>query len=168
MRWMTISKMVGLFALLVIVWPNFIHEPLHYAALKMQGSDGHIVFGMHPYIVRTAPLINIWWGLFYVLLPSIVSVLIIVAVLKSTWSKTKNPYVHFVLPVYLVFDLIVNVVGYRSGISDFQFLQYFSGFFPRIIVTTLFLLGVVVIWKSMDDILGEVNEEVVEVADGSN
>ena len=105
------------------LWPNLVHEPLHIAALEAQGSSGAITFDWgfpaHPFTQRTAPVAGIPGGLFFLLLPSIVSGLILVVLWKT--RKVAIPEVHGSLGVYLAFDLAVNLL--RHGpISDFRFL----------------------------------------------
>jgi hypothetical protein len=102
---------------------------LHLAALWLQGSDGTIAFDWthvpaHPTMTRSAPVAGIAGGLLFFLLPSLFSV-IVLAVLWLTRHR-HNILLHGVLLVYLVFDLVINIVGYESGISDFRFLQVVS------------------------------------------
>lgn len=116
------------FAALFWLWPNLIHEPMHLTALKLQGSDGYIDFDWsfpaHPSTTRTTSVNGIIGGFLFLLAPSLLSLLIL-GVLWAT-RKGANYWTHFVLAAYLTFDLIINVVGYRSPSSDFRFLQAFG------------------------------------------
>lgn len=110
--------------LLLWVWPNLIHEPLHLLALKMQGASGTINFNWgfpaHPSITRIGVVSGLFGGLFYLLLPSFVSVLI----LFLCWLTRHRAgfLTHVVLPLYLTFDLLINILHFRSVTSDFHFL----------------------------------------------
>ena len=111
-------------AMLLWLWPNVVHEPLHVLALRLQGSDGYIVhdwsFPPHPSTVRTAPVAGVLGGLFFLMLPSIVSMLLLIGV----WLTRKSAALlsHVVLPVYLLFDLLVNIMKFGRPQSDFHFL----------------------------------------------
>lgn len=147
MRTQTTTMTVLLFLALVILWPNVIHEPLHLVALKLQGADGVINFGLHPTITRTAPISSVAGGLFFLLLPSIASIVILIALQRTTWTRWET---HLVLSTYLLFDLLINIIGYTSPTSDFRFLQVLpvSAVLAIIIVTGL--TAVVVVWKSLE------------------
>lgn len=104
-----------------LLWSNFIHEPLHLVALKLQGSDGYIErsygIGATPHTVRTAPVAGVAGGLFFLLLPSIVTALCLV------WAATrKNQLGILGLAVWLGFDLSLNAMQFRSPGNDFHFL----------------------------------------------
>lgn len=120
-----IGMCVLFFVALLYLWPNLIHEPLHLLGLKMQGISGTINFDWrhwpaHPSITRMGQVQSIGGGLLFLMLPSIISV----AILALLWMtrNTPNMFTHFVLLVYLSFDLIINIVGYRNPISDFRFI----------------------------------------------
>jgi len=133
--------MFGMFVLgmLIWLWPNLVHEPLHLAALKMQGADGTISFDWHfpsaPSTTRTTPVRGIVGGLFYVLLPSIVNVIILIGL----WLTRKDAMMltHISLAAYLGFDLIINMLRYSHVTSDFHFFVVFPAALP------IFLSGVV-------------------------
>lgn len=107
----------GIVALLWL-WPNIVHEPLHKVALLAQGSDGDIVFDWrfppHPFVVRQA-VSGLAGGLFFLLLPSVVSVLLLVWISLASPKGWKAA-----LGVYLVFDLIINLRGFNQPSSDFH------------------------------------------------
>lgn len=108
-------------AVLFYVWPNVVHEPAHLLALRLQGSDGVIAFDWsgwpaHPSITRTAPVAGIAGGLLYVLMPSIVSVLLLIGIAFMRSARLLP------LAMFLVMDLVANVMKARNPISDFHFL----------------------------------------------
>jgi len=137
------TVIVGVVVLLALLWlwPNVVHEPLHVAALKLQGSDGHVefdwMFPIAPVTQRTQPLAGFAGGMAFLLLPSIVSVLI----LGLTWATRKHAgfITHVILPLYLTYDLVLNVLSYAKPTSDFRFLIALPGW-----VTTACVLGVAV------------------------
>lgn len=148
MRYKNIAYMVLVFAALLVLWPNIVHEPLHYAALKMQGLDGHIAFDWgfpaHPSTTKEGQIASIEGGLLFLLLPSIASL----AILCVLFMTRPNVWTHFVLGVYLVFDLIINVRGYAAPFSDFRFLQVLppsSG----VLIVCAGMAGALLVWKSL-------------------
>lgn len=133
--------MFGMFVLgmLIWLWPNLVHEPLHLVALKMQGADGTVNFDWHfpsaPSTTRLTPVAGIAGGLFFVLLPSIVSVFILVGL----WLTRKEAMFlsHVILSTYLAFDLIINMSRYSHVTSDFHFFIVLPAALP------IFLSGIV-------------------------
>jgi hypothetical protein len=129
MNWELIVGMVIFFACLQWMWPNVIHEPLHYAAMRIQGVQGYMTmdwgFPPHPSTTHTTGFASISGALLFYLLPSIVSVLI----LAGLWATRKwaNVWTHFVLAAYLGFDLLVNILTFQSRNSDFKVLQVIGG-----------------------------------------
>lgn len=120
-----IGKILLSISLLLWLYPNFIHEPLHLLALKLQGISGTIMFNFswpaHPYITRIGTIKTLAGGLLYMLLPSLISVLALIT-LSITKKIKPTLFLNFSLPIYLGFDLIVNVLKYKSPTSDFHFL----------------------------------------------
>jgi hypothetical protein len=121
------EMMVVLGVLLVSlwIWPNIVHEPLHLAALALQGSGGTITwdwgFPPHPFIVRE-PIQTVAGGLFFLLLPSVVSVIVL-----AIFALMKPRAAIVGLGTYLAFDLTINVLGWRAPISDFHWLVAIDG-----------------------------------------
>lgn len=119
-----IVVMVACVALLLWLWPNLVHEPLHLLALEVQGASGVITFDWSwppaPYIDKVGDVAGVAGGLLYVLLPSVVSV-VLLALLYVTRHKA-TVVTHLAPAVYLAFDLIMNIMKYRSPTSDFYFL----------------------------------------------
>jgi hypothetical protein len=107
------------------MWPNAIHEPLHLLALKMQGLSGTISynwsFPAHPYITKIGQVQSIAGGMLYLLMPSLVSC----GLIGILWMTRKKAglLTHIVLPIYLAFDLIVNIVKNSNPQSDYYFLS---------------------------------------------
>ena len=123
-----VSIVAGMLAcLLCLLWlyPNLVHEPLHIVALEMQGLSGSINFDWsfpaHPSTVAVVKPGSVAGGLLFQLLPSVVSVVLLLVIVLSRAYATV--WTHFVLPAYLGFDLLVNVVSYSLPTSDFRFLQ---------------------------------------------
>lgn len=148
MRYMMMIGMVAVFMALLVLWPNLVHEPLHVLALQVQGIGGHVNadwhLPAHPSTTREGQITSIWGGLLFLLLPSIISVGIIVVLLVTG----PNVWTHGVLGTYLVFDLVVNVLGYRSPVSDFRFLQVVS-MSPMVILVPVIIAGVVLVGKTV-------------------
>lgn len=111
---------VSFFVVLLVLWPNVVHEPLHVAGLFLQGSSGVVHFGIHPSTARTAPVVGgVWGGLFWLLLPLSFQLwlLFLCVVYRRTPLLWKS-----VLAVYLGFDAVVNVLKYGLVFSDVHFL----------------------------------------------
>ena len=118
--WLLIAT---IFFAMLYIWPNVIHEPMHYAALKLQGSEGTINFDWmhypaHPSTTRTAPVAGILGGLFFILAPSLLSLVILIAMTMrkrlQTWEGA--------IALYVAVDLILNIYTSKGAISDFKFL----------------------------------------------
>jgi hypothetical protein len=128
-NWKLIVLMIIFFGAIQWLWPNIIHEPLHYAAMRIQGVPGYMTldwgFPPHPSTTHTAGFTSAFGAMIFLLLPSIISVVI----LGILWRKRKyaNVWTHFVLASYLGFDLIINVLTYQSANSDFRMLQFIGG-----------------------------------------
>lgn len=124
MRWYYWLPYGVLLLSLFYVWPNLIHEPAHFAALKMQGSSGEVHFDWthfpaHPYIQRTSEVKGVAGGLLYLLAPSFIEI----AVIGFLWKMRKRAtFVSVAVSIYLAFDLIVNMLKYSTAISDFHFM----------------------------------------------
>jgi len=113
----------AVFFAMLYVWPNLIHEPAHYVALKLQGSDGVIHFDWthypaQPSTTRTEPVAGIAGGLFFVLAPSLLSL----AILTVVMMRKKIGKVSVAIALYVAVDLILNIYTSNGAISDFKFL----------------------------------------------
>jgi hypothetical protein len=112
--------------LLLALWPNLVHEPLHAVALRMQGNVGVIAYDWsipaHPSITPVRPLASVAGALWYLLLPSLASVAIIVGMRAraATWYGVP-------LLLYLACDLALNVLTFSAPTSDFRVLQVYGG-----------------------------------------
>lgn len=141
--WVTIA----FFAALFWIWPNFIHEPSHLLALKLQGSDGYINFDYGfpstPSVTRTAPVNGLIGGLFFILAPSILSV-VLVALLWLTRRRAAL-LTHVALPTYLVADLFINVSRHTHATSDFHFLTVLHPAIGLAISAAVVVLGSIAI-----------------------
>lgn len=154
MRWQTIVKCVAVFLVMMVLWPNLIHEPLHWVALKAQGSSGIIHFDWHlpahPATERTAPVAGIAGGLFFLLLPSVVSIILMVWLLVR-----RTGWFDMTLSMYLGFDLIINVWKYQLPFSDWRFFVVMDGgwIFSAVIAGTVMVLlaaNVVQEWENVN------------------
>jgi len=147
-------------AALVWLWPNVIHEPMHYLALKVQGVDGHInvdwSFPPHPSITKQGKVAGVFGGLLYLLAPSLLSV-VILAMLWVT-RKYASLLTHVVLPAYLTFDLTLNIVKYARPESDFHFLSALPVAVGIILCMLSAIIGMAVIFVGLQRIIvrGEV------------
>ena len=142
-------------AVLWVFWPNFVHEPLHLLALKVQWSDGIIRFGLHPTIERTAPVVGVGGGLFYLLFPSIVS-----GILLGVFSVMHPRFwTHFVLGPYLAFDLLMNIFGFRSSTSDFHWLIIFGDGVVQLAGAAVIVVGLWIVWKATQGLVHEQKTE---------
>jgi hypothetical protein len=150
--------MAAVFVLLLWLWPNCVHEPLHWAALKLTGGESTVNFNWvwpaHPSTTRLTAINSVWQGLFFMLLPSIVSV----AILLALASTPPNVWTHFVLGTYLTFDLLVNISGFQGPISDFHFIAVLPKYGMPLTAMAVLLVGGVV--------LARVIPRVIEVVDG--
>lgn len=147
----TKAIVAGLFVLFLFwSWPNFIHEPLHVAAMKLQGGQANINFDLlsyppHPSTTRTTEIGSIWGGLLFLLLPSLVSVFLLIVLVSA---RDKTLLLNISLPIYLTTDLFINVLGYRSVTSDFRFLVL-APQLATIIAGIIAICGLVVILKGV-------------------
>lgn len=124
---------------LVFVYPNFVHEPLHYLALKILGGEGIIHFD---FVIPSTPYLSydlhtsIFGWLFFLLLPSLFNVLSLIII---WFTKSKPNYsVHVIFSAYLCFDLIINLIHINTSKSDFRFLQLFP-FSNVFLITVIFI-----------------------------
>lgn len=153
-KWQHYCLMAILLAALMVVWPNLIHEPLHLLALKLQGATGTINFNWRfpaqPTTTAITAPTTIAGALFFQLLPSLFSVCLLIILMRKT--RYVNEYTHFILPAYLIFDLILNVRGYASPISDFRFLQIFPPITAKILMALCIGLFFMVCVKQQESI----------------
>ena len=139
-------------------WPNFVHEPLHYAATFLTPVDRpQIAFDLYhipatptiSYQVSTENVTYIeYW--FFLMLPSLFSILIL-AILSLT--DTANIITDVSLPIYLAFDLIFNIWKVLPT-SDFIWLHVL----PFATILRAGCVGIVVVWLGVilmraDDVL---------------
>jgi hypothetical protein len=141
---------------LFFIWPNFVHEPMHWLALKSIGLDGRInlswKFPATPSTTRTTSgdLPNVVSGLWFLLAPSLLSVLILMICAVTIKFRAVGILTHIALPSYLTFDLVANILGYKSSaISDFAFLQSVPNIMVWILVIFISLGGFLIIWNSL-------------------
>ena len=134
--WKTITLMILMLTALQWAWPNFVHEPLHLVALYAQGSAGTITFDFtfpaHPSITRSEDLAGLPGALLFYLLPSLVS-LMILTILWLT-RKSGNLWTHFILPAYIGFDIVVNILTYKNPVSDFRILMFAPSWLPMVLI----------------------------------
>lgn len=123
-RHLKIATATVILASLFILWPNFVHEPIHWLALKSTGGDGYINFKFNypatPSTTRTSgDFSGIGQGLWFLLAPSLFSIIIYI---WCYWTIERPGIItHIALPIYLGIDLISNIIGYKRPISDFRF-----------------------------------------------
>lgn len=113
-------------AALLWIWPNLVHEPFHALALELQGIDYQIAFDWsswpaQPTITRLGAVGGVFGGLFFLLLPSLMSVVLLFVLLWLAKINKVSLMTHVALPAYLAFDLIVNVMKWHVPTSDFGF-----------------------------------------------
>lgn len=109
---------------LMMLWPNFVHEPIHYVLAEVQGVDAQMIFEWKHLPPR--PVIN-WQGefsqvglLIFLLGPSIVLVaLLLIASLSRATIET-----HISFPIYAAIELVSNIMKFNMPTSDFRMLQY--------------------------------------------
>lgn len=87
-RWSYIALGMMVFAGLLLLWPNLVHEPLHWAAAEVQGADATVnfdwTFPPTPTTTREGDVRGVEGGIFFVLTPSLFSLLILAALL---WTR---------------------------------------------------------------------------------
>jgi hypothetical protein len=131
------------FLALFWLWPNLVHEPLHLLALKLQGSNGQInwdwSYPATPSITRTEPVVGVLGGLFFLLLPSIISVGLIVWAVATRHSAAI--LTHLVLPTYLMVDLFINVSRHNHSTSDYFFLTALHPFIVNALIMFIVIFG---------------------------
>ncbi len=111
---------VGLiFGLLLVLWPNLIHEPLHFIALQLQGGTGYVVLDFIPPIAPTTTTAVANVTQFFLLFPSMISVALLISLLLY---KRKGDFTGIILPTYLTFDLVLNITNYAHEFNDFRYL----------------------------------------------
>lgn len=110
-------------ATLLWLWPNLVHEPSHYLIAKLNGVEATINYDWSwpatPTITRHGTM-SFHMSLLFLIFPSIVN-LIGITILFMTRQYARFS-THVVLATYLFFDVILNVLGYRSPTNDFHFL----------------------------------------------
>ena len=104
---------------LFYIWPNFVHEPLHYIAVNVVGADATINldlkhFPAHPSTTWVGDINTLQW-MFLALLPSVITALSLVLL---SMLKVKSLLLHGALGTYLTFDLVINLFRMHEG-SDF-------------------------------------------------
>ena len=160
-RMKRLAFLIATLALLLWLWPNLIHEPLHWTALQLQGSHGSIHFDWgwpaQPYIERTAAVSGVLGGLLFLLLPSIVSVAILLLIFRA---RSKATLLHISLATYLSFDLIINVLKHRLPQSDFHFLIALPLFAPILLASTV----VFVSWCTIPTLTRWYNEKETSIS----
>jgi hypothetical protein len=158
MRWDRIAISGVLFIALLFLWPNLVHEPLHWLALKVQGSAGTISFDWslpaHPAITRSLPVDGVAGGLIFLLLPSLVSIALIIA------AMIGHPFLEgagVVIPVYLCLDLLINIMGYKGTISDFHFMVVVPGAKAIALVSAVIIMlcAAIIVVREHDHYEGE-------------
>lgn len=165
--WIDRKENVGIgivvFAMLLWLWPNLVHEPLHLLALMMQGQSGTIHFNFtfpaHPQITAASfGTLSTFGRLFYFTFPSIISV----AILLILYIEDRKPTLitHIILPVYLTFDLVVNIVKFNIPTSDFRFFQT-APMLAYIVAAAVMVLGAAIIVNAIQD---EVHEHGTQKA----
>lgn len=141
----TFVTAILLLCALQLFWPNVVHEPMHLAALWVQGSDGYISFDWsfpaEPTTTRIEPVRGVAGGLFFMLAPTILHLGILIAL----WKRTSLG--SFIMVHFLLFDMYLNVRGWKSAFNDFRFLQAmeFGGLLAYTMILTIF--GMVMLYN---------------------
>jgi len=151
-EWTYIGIGVTVFGLLLWLWPNIVHEPVHLMALKIQGSDGHMnldwSFPPRPTTTRTEPVKGIAGGLFFSLAPSLLSMAILTTLFMR--RRTAAFLTHVVLGSYLCFDLFANIIGYKIPTSDFHFLILTPSLaIISAIATLIYAIALIGMWRTV-------------------
>lgn len=161
MRGVWKSWLVGavVFLSLLWFWPNLVHEPLHWLALRLQGVDGIITqewsFPPHPSITRVGQVAGLGGGLLYLLLPSVANL----GVLGLLWLTRKRTTVvtHIAPAIYVTFDLCVNIAKFNLPLSDFHFLIALPAMVWMVLFVVAFGVGSTVLfglllWRRSDGV----------------
>lgn len=118
------TRVILTILLLQVLFPNLVHEPLHYIAFASLGIPAEIVFD---WSLPATPVVNFpiaqidsVAALFFTfMLPSLVTFAFIV-LLGSI--RTRFPAFKIGAIAYLAFDLITNIRGFQAPTSDFRLL----------------------------------------------
>jgi hypothetical protein len=158
MKWKHWLIFILVFTLALWLWPNLVHEQLHRVALKLQGIDGKIHYDFsipaHPSITKQGEIRGIVGGLLFVLLPSLVSVLALIGLHlllpRVDWGDWEIGAHGLIL--YIVFDLIENILRFQGSISDFKFLIAIPGGKLIVLISTIALSfwALIIVWQSRD------------------
>lgn len=142
MRKTRVVYVLAVLIALMLLWPNFVHEPLHALAAQSQGVVTKIVYDFKH--VPARPVVQ-WTGQFssnlgyqfFLLAPSIVAICILVFLITTKHAFVES---HIALPIYLSIELSTNVLKYNSAISDFRILQSLAFGNILAIITVLLVL----------------------------
>jgi len=112
-----ILVIIGIVALLWF-WPNLVHEPIHYATALALGGNAHIVqswkWPATPVMNYTA--LSAHAEIIMQFMPSLISLLLLLIIfITPKW----NLFTDVSLPIYLVFDLVINIEK-RLPTSDWR------------------------------------------------
>ena len=110
-------SIIGIVALLWF-WPNLVHEPIHYATALAFGGDAQIVqlwnWPATPFMNYSA--LSAHAELIMQFMPSIISIILLLTIfITPRW----NLFTDVSLPIYLVFDLVINIKK-RLPTSDWR------------------------------------------------
>ena len=124
MKKMRLLYIGAILALLMYLWPNFIHEPIHALVAMLQGVQVKLIpeflhLPSRPVIAWTGQFSSTAGYYAFLLAPSVIAISILSLLLlsKKTYVET-----HIALPIYLAMEVSVNVLKYDLPISDFRML----------------------------------------------
>lgn len=142
-------RVVATILILQVLFPNVVHEPLHWVALSILDAGPQIVFDWSlpatPVVnFITSKIVHVWQAVFAFLLPAIVTFLLL-AFIGSI--RTRFPAIEIGATAYLAFDLVENIKGFRAPTSDFRLLLLTNhpdalAIFMIIIIIALALWGI--------------------------
>jgi len=138
---------------LLYLWPNLVHEPIHYMTLHAFGGEGFITFDwLHwpaePFMTHSF-IPGVVSGVLYRIMPSLLSVAIL-SILFLTRSKPAL-LTHIAFPLYLTFDLVVNIIGQTTKGNDFYFLTVLNPLFTLIPLCLILFLGGLTMYAGIID-----------------
>ena len=114
------KKEVKLILLIVVatfvLFPRFVHEPLHLLAVTLLGGEGQIhIFTLKPFIDATYVYskMNVWVFLFFPIFIQCV-LMVLLASSKKPWAVGIN--------VALALDIGLQLIGRNNAMSDLRFI----------------------------------------------
>lgn len=155
---------------LMYLWPNFVHEPLHSVAAWLQGVHVEVIYDFshipsQPVVEWTGQFTSMFGWQFFLLAPVCVAIVLLVSLLftKGAWIES-----HVSLPIYLCIESVMNVLKYDSVISDWRILDSFTGgYYVSLLVTAvIMILTGAVVARALNIIKKKRDLEAVSLSSG--